>query len=88
MSSCLECKHYKRSERIGVKCCEIGIQEGYCEKDKEDFAIEEFKKIKAEIEKEREELADVKDWGRYYGLSIALETIDKHISELKGENNE
>lgn len=48
-------------------------------------AIEELEKIKAEIEKEREEMASVKDWGRYYGLNMSLEIVDNHIAELKGE---
>ena len=45
--------------------------------------IEELEKIKAEIEKEREEMTNAKDWGRYYGLGLSIRIIDKHISELK-----
>ena len=47
--------------------------------------VDELEKIKAEIEKEREEMASVKDWGRYYGLNMSLEIVDNHIAELKGE---
>ena len=43
----------------------------------------ELEKIKAEIGEEKEYYRDTQDWGRYYGLSIALETIDKHIKENK-----
>ena len=32
--------------------------------------------VKAEIITERHNLADDKDWGRYYGLGIALEILD------------
>ena len=32
--------------------------------------------VKAEIITERHNLADAKDWGRYYGLGIALEILD------------
>ena len=87
MNSCLECKHYKRSERIGVKCCEFGLHESYCEKDKEDFAIEELEKIKAEIGKEFVDLQDgSEEWRSYVNESVlsCYEIVDKHISELKG----
>lgn len=32
--------------------------------------------VKAEIITERHNLADTKEWGRYYGLGIALEILD------------
>ena len=79
MNSCLECKHYKRSERIGVKCCEFGLHESYCEKDKEDFAIEELEKIRTEIEFEVDHRTNM------LCAEDVFEIIDKHISELKGE---
>ena len=51
--------------------------------------IEEFKKIKAEIRK----LTDINpdypmDRTIHISRNEVLEIIDKHISELKGENNE
>ena len=91
MNSCLECKHYKRSKRIGVKCCEFGLHESYCEKDKEDFAIEELEKIKAEIENIPND-ETTKPIGTYdYCLGaekerkVVLQILNNHISELKGE---
>ena len=84
MKTCKGCKHYKRSERSGVKCCELGLHESYCEKDKEDFAIEELEKIKAEIDDLKKALhiwlIDRDDL-----IDECSEIIDKHISELKGE---
>ena len=83
MNSCLECKHYKRSERIGVKCCEFGLDSNYCEKDKEDFAIEELEKIKAEIVELEKKMGQ-----GVFTVELASEIVNDHISELKGENNE
>ena len=86
MKTCKECKHYKRSERIGIKCCEFGLHESYCEKDKEDFAIEELKKLKAEFE----EIECVRDnpYNNEIEYSVSMEELrellDKHIAELKG----
>ena len=82
MNSCRECKHYKKDERIGIIVCEFGIQESYCEKDKEDFAIEELEKIKAEI---KGEMNNPVELAKNRALYWVLEIIDKHISELKGE---
>lgn len=82
MITCKECKHYKRSERIGVKCCEFGLHESYCEKDKEDFAIDELEKIKAEI---KGEMNNPVELAKNRALYWVLEILDKHISELKGE---
>lgn len=45
------------------------------------FAIEEFEKIKAELENPKAISMDFFD-----GLAYAEEIIDKRISELKGEN--
>ena len=55
---------------------------GY-EKGKKDGAIEELEKIKAEIE-DIEEL-DYNFEGFYHCQNEALKIIDKHITELKGE---
>ena len=57
-----------------------------------EFAIAELEKIKAEIENEyplkmpTHSRAQGKSVG--YGLHIALDIVNKRISELKGENNE
>ena len=40
--------------------------------------------VKAEIITERHNLADAKDWGRYYGLGIALEILD-NIGKAESE---
>lgn len=70
------CKYYHNRRETSFICKEFQNQWGF---------IKELEKIKAEIEKEREEMASVKDWGRYYGLNMSLEIVDNHISELKGE---
>ena len=41
--------------------------------------------VKAEIETERHNLADTKEWGRYYGLGIALEILD-NIGKAESED--
>ena len=69
-----ECQELAEALGIGIRALE-----------NQKSIIEELEKIKAEIEKEREEMASVKDWGRYYGLNMSLEIVDNHISELKGE---
>ena len=81
MNNCLECKHYKRSERIGVKCCEFGLHESYCEKDKEDFAIEELEKIKAEIKGNYPLYLYPKPYEQ--AINDVLAILDKHIKENK-----
>ena len=85
METCKGCKHYKKDERTRLIVCEFGLHESYCEKDKEDFAIAELEKIREEIENDQEQMANEKDWGRYYGMGWSIRIIDKHISELKGE---
>ena len=50
----------------------------------DDYIVEELEKIKAEI-KEVQSFS-FRTRGECEGLKIALEIIDKHISELKGEN--
>ncbi len=88
------CKHYKRSEIIGVKCCEFGLHESYCEKDKEDFAIEELEKIKAEIEEIKMKKPLMSRGFECYGFkdktpedikTEIIEMLDNRIEELKGE---
>ena len=69
------CKHYKKSERIGIKVCEFCLGESYCEKDKEDFVIEELEKLKAEFEEDKYILLN---------QTVAIQIMDKHIAELKG----
>ena len=71
-------------------CCEcdynperIAYEQGY-----EDGAITEVKKIKEEILNEYPYAENDKARLIGYGIHIALEYIDKHISELKGENND
>jgi len=50
--------------------------------------IEELEKIKAEIiactQQEEGEVPDCIN----YGIKLSTEIVEKHISELKGENNE
>lgn len=60
--------------------------EEYQKRKAREFAIEELKKIKAEI-------MATGNWKSEYeisdrGVIKAVEVIDNHISELKGENNE
>ena len=50
--------------------------------------ITELEKIREEIEKDQEQMANEKDWGRYYGMGWTIRIIDNHIAELKGENKE
>ena len=90
MESCKGCKHYKKDERTRLIVCEFDLHESYCEKDKEDFAITELEKIKAECE----EIILLRDnpYNNKTEYSVSMkelrEVFDKHISELKGENNE
>lgn len=86
MKTCKNCKHYKRSERIGIKVCEFCLHESYCEKDKEDFAIEELEKIKKEIKRAVSDFY-MENSDIAYGLTVAECILDKHIYELKGESN-
>lgn len=44
---------------------------------------EELEDIKAEIQKEADYLKQQRDYGRAYGMEIAIEYIDKHIKENK-----
>lgn len=58
------------------------------EKEAREFAIAELEKIKAEIiactqQEEGEVPACIN-----YGIKLSTEIVEKHISELKGENNE
>lgn len=56
------------------------------EKDRQiNFAINELEKIRQEIENDQEQMANEKDWGRYYGMGWSIRIIDNHITELKGE---
>ena len=76
------CKHYKRSERIGIKCCEFDLfHESYCEKDKEDFAVDVLEKIKQEMKEDRDSV----DISCRDSFNWNIGIIDKHIAELKGE---
>lgn len=49
--------------------------------------VEELEKIREEIEKDQEQMANENDFGRYYGMGWSIRIIDNHISELKGEQN-
>lgn len=88
MKTCKGCKHYKKDERIGIIVCEFGLHESYCEKDKEDFAIEELEKIKDEIEDLDLGFVD-EDYraGVARGIMEFNKILNNHIAELKGENN-
>lgn len=57
----------------------------YFEKQKRLCALTELEKIKAEILSEYPYAESDKARLIGYGIHIALEFIDKHISELKGE---
>lgn len=83
MNNCLECKHFKRSERIGVKCCEFGLDSNYCEKDKEDFAIVELQNIAIDLIPKMESIDD--RISSYIKAETVFRIINKHIAELKGE---
>ena len=94
---CIDCgaeyMRHQYNERINPYCgtcqrkhdTEAQRQRNINHKNK--LIIEELEKIKAEIEKEREEMLNAADWGRYYGLNRSLKIIYKHISELKGRDN-
>ena len=60
--------------------------DAFVEKQKREFAIAELEKIR---EKFREELqGSMKDSLDYtIGIAKGIEIIDRHIEELKGENN-
>lgn len=89
MKTCKNCKHYKRSEIIGVKCCEFGLHESYCEKDKEDFAIVELEKIRAKIEDTGAYEQEVNGKTEFLkGITYCLNVIDKYRAELKTERRE
>ena len=47
--------------------------------------IAELEKIREEIENDQEQMANEKDFGKYYGMGWAIRIIDKHIAEMKGE---
>lgn len=87
MKDCKNCKHYKRSERIGIKVCEFDLlHESYCEKDKEDFAIEELEKIKEEVEEKEFNLdcSSISNVALKTAYIEVTKLLDKHIAELKG----
>lgn len=50
--------------------------------------ISELEKIKAEMESRVKLNNDLENYDIATGLSIALGILDKHISELKGENKQ
>ena len=56
---------------------------GYKDGSKETF-VGELEKIKSEIQGEANRIKDA-DWLKAYGMEIAIEYIEEHISELKGE---
>lgn len=84
MKSCKGCKHYKKDEKTRLIICEFDLHESYCEKDKEDFAIAELEKIKADIEEDKK----MYSYDEYIqkGHSNCIEIVNSHISELKGED--
>lgn len=53
--------------------------------EKEEFAIAELDKIKAEIKELEKEWNFFDDYRKKEGLYYASRIIDKHIAELKGE---
>ena len=81
MKTCKGCKHYKKDERIGIIVCEFGLHESYCEKDKEDFAVDVLEKIKEEMKGDRDSV----DISCRDSFNWNIGIIDKHIAELKGE---
>ena len=81
-NKCALCSH--RSIHNGIclvdnKGCKFKPN-GYCK-----IFSEELEKIRKEIEKDQEQMANEKDFGRYYGMGWSIRIIDNHISELKGE---
>lgn len=71
---------------MGMSCLDChDYMDGY-NRGKREGVIEKLEKIREEIEKDQEEMANEKDYGKYYGMGWAIRIIDKHISELKGEN--
>ena len=51
-------------------------------------SLEAWEKVRAEIEKESEVKTLQLHWGEAMGLNKAIEIIDKHISELRGDTDE
>jgi len=85
MKTCKGCKHYKKDERTRLIVCEYGLSKlNYCEKDKEDFAIEELENLKAEILSNW--FIDKDDYYSNLVVNDIFLRIDKHITELKGKN--
>lgn len=82
---CWNCKNDNQNANFPCDYCHTGnIDDFWKPKDEmKDFAIAEFEKIKAEInEYLTVSFADDEDF-RWFNLCL-----DKHISELKGENND
>lgn len=82
MTDCDKCKEYDKEKNYCPVFCNV-INDTLTDK-----AIEELEKIKAEIEDIRLSEENV-DSSWCAGLKyVDNKIIDKHISELKGENNE
>ena len=71
------CKYYHNRRETSFICKEFQNQWGY---------IKELENIRTEILKEYPCASNPKDKIIGYDIHIALEFIDKHIAELKGEN--
>ena len=80
------CKHYKKDERIGIIVCEFGLHESYCEKAKEDFAVDVLEKMKKEINRKSATMIGIDKDIQVLEVNEVTEIIDKHIEELKGED--
>jgi hypothetical protein len=82
MSKCLECGYYDKEKHYCPFYCQL-IRETL------DEAISfELEKIKAEIDNCLIHNPDYNECNVNIGLGISYEIKKKHISELKGENNE
>ena len=75
---------YQMGQEVSVYFKDTMCIKSICQ---EDSTIKELKKIRAEILNEYPYAESDKARLIGYGIHIALEYIDKHISELKGENN-
>ena len=59
----------------------LSLMDAFMEKEKRDFAITELKNLKAEIVELEKKMGQ-----GIFTIELASEIVNKHISELKGEN--
>lgn len=73
---------YEREKEERMRRDEIAIVHEYARQQ----TVQELEKIRAEIEELIQHCDTDYDFEEIYGIRQAIKIIDKHISELKGEN--